>query len=52
MATEVEKKETGTEKTVTETTWQRLMKVGEFRMVIYVIPVALIALVLALILGK
>lgn len=51
-ANEVEKKEIEGEKTVTETTWQRLMKVAEFRMVIYVVPVAIVLLVLALILGK
>ncbi len=51
MATEVEKKNEET-KTVTESTWKRLMKIGEFRMLIYVIPVALVVLLLALLLGK
>ena len=52
MATEVEKKETEGEKTVTESTWKRLMKVGEFRMVVYVVPVALVVLLLAYLLGR
>lgn len=51
-ANEVEKKETEGEKTVTESTWKRLMKIGEFRMLIYVIPVALIVLALAFLLGR
>jgi cell division protein FtsL len=51
-ANEVEKKEIDGEKTVTESTWKRLMKIGEFRMLIYVIPVALVLLVVALLLGK
>ena len=51
MATEVEKKNEET-KTVTESTWKRLMKIGEFRMLIYVIPVAFVVLLLALLLGK
>jgi len=51
-ANEVEKKETDGEKTVTESTWKRLMKIGEFRMLIYVIPVGLIVLLLAFILGR
>ena len=51
MATEVEKKNEETI-TVTESTWKRLMKIGEFRMLIYVIPVALVLLVVALLLGK
>jgi len=52
MATEVEKKETEGENTVTESTWKRLMKVGEFRMVIYVVPIALIVLVISYLLGR
>ena len=51
-ANEVEKKEIDGEETVTESTWKRLMKIGEFRMLIYVIPVALVLLVVALLLGK
>ena len=50
MATEVEKKETQGEKPVTESTWKRLMKIGEFRMLVYIIPVALVLLVIALLL--
>ena len=49
MSTEVEKK---TEETKNETKWQKLMKVAEFRMLIYVIPVAAIITVIALLLGK
>jgi hypothetical protein len=52
MATEVEKKETNTEKTVTESTWKRLMKVAEFRMLVYVIPAAIILFIVASLLGK
>jgi hypothetical protein len=51
MATEVEKKATVSKKTVTESTWKRLIKVAEFRMVLYVIPVALILLVVSLLLN-
>lgn len=51
MATEVEKTKTDGEKTVTESTFKRLMKVAEFRMVLYVIPVALILLVISLLLN-
>jgi len=49
MATEVEKKNEET-KTVTETTWKRLMKIAEFRMLVYIVPVALVLLVIALLL--
>jgi hypothetical protein len=49
MATEVEKKETETTEPKKKT---RLMDVAEFKMLIYVIPVALILLVVALLLGK
>jgi len=49
MSTEVEKK---AEETKNETTWQKLMKVAEFRMLIYVIPVAAIITVIAILLGK
>jgi len=52
MATEVEKKEIDGKKTVTESTWKRLMKVAEFRMIIYVIPVALVLLVISLLLNS
>ncbi len=52
MATEVEKKETKKEeKTVTESTWKRLIKIAEFRMVLYVVPVALVLLVISLLLN-
>jgi len=49
MSTEVEKKN---EETENLTKFQKLMKIGEFRMLIYVIPVAAIITVLALLLGK
>jgi hypothetical protein len=49
MSTEVEKK---TEETKNETKFQKLMKIAEFRMLFYVIPVGLVVLVLALLLGK
>lgn len=49
MSTEVEKKP---EEATNETTWKKLMKVAEFRMLLYVIPVGLVVLVLALLLGK
>jgi hypothetical protein len=52
MATEVENKEQKSEKTVTESTWKRLMKVAEFRMLLYVIPAALIVFTIAMLLGK
>jgi hypothetical protein len=45
MSTEVEKK-------TEETKFQKLMKVPEFRMIIYVVPVAAIVTVLALLLGR
>lgn len=44
-------KETGTENTPEEGK-KKFMEIPEFRMLVYVIPVALIVLVLALILGK
>jgi len=50
MATEVENK--AAEAPKTETKWQSLMKIAEFRMLLYVIPVGLVVLVLALLLGK
>jgi len=49
MATEVEKKETETKEPEKKTS---LMDVAEFKMLIYVIPVALVLLVIALLLGK
>lgn len=49
MATEVEKKETGTKEPEKK---QGLMQVAEFKMLLYVIPVALVLLVVALLLGK
>ncbi len=49
MATEVEKKETETNEPKKKT---NLMEVAEFKMLIYVIPVALVLLVVALLLGK
>lgn len=50
MSAEVEKKEVEAPKT--ESKFQSLMKIAEFRMLIYVIPVAIVILVLALLLGK
>lgn len=50
MATEVENK--AAETPTTETKWQSLMKIAEVRMLFYVIPVGLVVLVLALLLGK
>ena len=48
-----ELKETkGTEPEVDGTGKKKFMEIAEFRMLVYVIPVALIVLVLALILGK
>jgi len=49
MATEVEKKATETKEPEKKTS---LMEVAEFKMLIYVIPVALVLLVVALLLGK
>lgn len=49
MATEVEKKETEIKEPKKKT---NLMEVAEFKMLIYVIPVALVLLVVALLLGK
>ena len=49
MATEVEKKNVETKE---QTKFQKLMEVAEFRMLIYIIPVAAVILVLALLLGK
>ena len=49
MATEVEKKETEIKEPEKKTS---LMEVAEFKMLIYVIPVALVLLVVALLLGK
>jgi len=49
MATEVEKKAVETEEPKKKTS---LMEVAEFKMLIYVIPVALVLLVVALLLGK
>ncbi len=48
MAEELEKKVTET----AEEGKKKFMEVAEFRMLVYVIPVALIVLVLALIFGK
>lgn len=45
MSAEVEKK-------TEETKFQKLMKIAEFRMLFYVIPVGLVVLVLALLLTK
>jgi len=50
MSAEVEKKTEEAPKT--ETKFQSLMKIAEFRMLFYVIPVGLVVLVLALLLGK
>lgn len=49
MATEVEKQEVGTNEQKKK---PRLMEVAEFKMLLYVIPVALVLLVVALLLGK
>ena len=49
MATEVEKKAAETKELEKKTS---LMEVAEFKMLIYVIPVALVLLVVALLLGK
>jgi hypothetical protein len=49
MATEVEKKETETKEPEKKA---RLMDVAEYKMLIYVIPVGLVLLVIALLLGK
>ncbi len=48
MAEELEKKVTETE----EEGKKKFMEVAEFRMLVYVIPVALVLLVVALLLGK
>ena len=48
MAEELEKKVTETE----EEGKKKFMEVAEFRMLVYVIPVATIILILALLLGK
>jgi hypothetical protein len=40
------------EETVTKSEKPRFMEVAEFRMLVYVIPVGLVVLILALILGK
>jgi hypothetical protein len=49
MATEVEKTETEPKETEKK---EGLMQVAEFKMLLYVIPVALVLLVVALLLGK
>ena len=49
MAEELEKK--GTEPEVEEGK-KKFMEVAEFRMLVYVVPVAVIVLILALLLGK
>ena len=43
MADEVKKVEEGEK----ESTWKRLMKVSEFRMMLYIIPVAIILFIVA-----
>ena len=48
MAEELEKKVTET----AEEGKKKFMEVAEFRMLVYVVPVALVLLVLALLLGK
>jgi len=50
MAEELEKK--GTEPESDGLKGKKFMEIPEFRMLIYVVPVALIVLVIALILGK
>lgn len=49
MATEVEKKAV---ETTQKNKFQKLMEIAEFRMLVYIIPVAAVILVLALLLGK
>ncbi len=46
------KKQENTPEIVTETEKKGFMQVAEFRMLVYVVPVALVLLVLALLLGK
>jgi len=48
MAEEVKETKTSTE----EEPKKKFMEIAEFRMLVYVVPVALVLLVLALILGK
>ncbi len=49
MATEVEKK---TVEANNKSKFQKLMEIAEFRMLVYIIPVAAVILVLAILLGK
>jgi hypothetical protein len=50
MAEELEKK--GTEPEVEKTGKKKFMEIAEFRMLVYIVPVALIVLIFAYILGK
>ena len=50
MAEELEKK--GTEPESDDIKGKKFMDIPEFRMLVYVVPVALVVLVLALILGR
>jgi hypothetical protein len=50
MSAEIKKEEK--QEVKTKKTFQDLMKIAEFRMIIYVVPVALLCFLLALILKK
>lgn len=51
MSAEVEKKAVSQEE-APKTGFAKLMTIAEFKMVVYVVPVALVLLVIALLLGK